>query len=405
MSPLVSVCIPVYKPKIPYLLEALESVCRQTFEDYEIIIRDDASLPDVGELKNALPANPKISVHRGEKRLGIGGNWNATCDLAHGKYIALLFQDDLWYPRYLERCVAVLEANDNVGFVACAHDYAIQDQTGAAATGVYAEVQEARSHIPHGTLTKDFFIQWLNMGLRPNIVGEPSFVVIRKSLLEKIGGFHKTMHQGLDAEAWSRMLIHMNGFWITEKLGSFRVHAAGATAQNEEAGRGMLDRIKTIRMVWRRAIDRDVKKAARRAFRREGVKLGKRAMTRKTSHPLLQFVRYLFVGGSASVVDFAVYAGLLMLMGFNPYLSAFAGYTVGFAWNHFLSVVWIFESKHDRTKEVAMAYAIAIGGLAWTEILLWIFTFAGIGALVSRLIAMVLVLVWNYVMRKKFVFA
>lgn len=406
MSPLVSVCIPVYKPKLPYLQEALKSVFDQTFSDYEVIIRDDASLPDLTELKNALPKDDRISVHQGKERAGIGGNWNATWNLAKGKYIALLFQDDLWYPAYLQRCTEVLEKNPDVGFVACAHDYAIQDQTGAAATGVYVEAQDARDKLPAGPLTKEFFIEWLRMGLRPNIVGEPSFVVIRKSLLEKIGGFHKTMHQGLDTEGWSRMLMEMNGYWLSEKLGSFRVHAAGASALNEEAGRGMLDRIKTIRMVGKNAPDQDVRHAAKKAFRRESLKLGKRAMTRKTNHPIIQFVRYLFVGGSASVVDFATFAYMVTLLDHNLYLAAFVGYTAGFVWNHVLSVLWIFESRHSRKKEVMIAYSIAIGGLIWTELLLWVFAdMLHLDELISRLIAMMLVIVWNYGMRKKFVFA
>ena len=130
-----------------------------------------------------------------------------------------------------------------------------------------------------------------------------------------------------------------------------------------------------------------------------------RLVVAKTRNPRIQFLRYLFVGGSSAIVDLGIYSVLTTVLEMNIYLAALIGYTVGFAFNHFLSVLWIFESKHSRRKEVTIAYSIAIGGLLWTEVLLLVFVdMLGIGRIVGKAMTQVIVLGWNFGMRKKFVF-
>ncbi len=78
---------------------------------------------------------------------------------------------------------------------------------------------------------------------------------------------------------------------------------------------------------------------------------------------------------------------------------------LGLAWNHFLCVFWVFESKHARSKEVAMVFFIALGGLLWTWLLLWIgIDLLGIPPVISKMISQIIVLFWNFGMRKVYVF-
>ena len=135
------------------------------------------------------------------------------------------------------------------------------------------------------------------------------------------------------------------------------------------------------------------------------IALAKQLLVAKTRDPRVQLLRYLFVGGSAAAVDLASYALLTEYFGVGIYLSALLAYTVGFLWNHTISVLWIFESKHSRRKEVALAYSIALGGLLWTEALLYVFVaLGGIHSLLAKMLTQVIVLGWNFGMRKKFVF-
>lgn len=125
----------------------------------------------------------------------------------------------------------------------------------------------------------------------------------------------------------------------------------------------------------------------------------------KTSAAPLQFLRYFFVGGSSAVVDLFAFTVLVKYADLHYIPSAFIGYMAGLAWNHMLCVLWVFDSKHSRTKELLMVFAIAIGGLLWTwAILSILIEVAGIDEVYAKMISQILVLFWNFSMRKLFVF-
>ena len=120
----------------------------------------------------------------------------------------------------------------------------------------------------------------------------------------------------------------------------------------------------------------------------------------------MQFARYFFVGGSAAVVDLVTYTVILKMFGLHYVACAFIGYMAGLAWNHVLCGYWGFESKHKKMKEILMVIFIAIGGLLWTWLILYLLidlmSFDEIGA---KMVSQILVLFWNFSMRKIFVFA
>lgn len=125
----------------------------------------------------------------------------------------------------------------------------------------------------------------------------------------------------------------------------------------------------------------------------------------KTRSVHIQFLRYLFVGGSSAVLDLVIYKLLLDFTAIHYLLAAFIAYMFGLVWNYVTSVVWIFQSRHGRKKEFLMVFFIACGGLFWTELLLYLFVdFARIDAFYSKVIALWIVLLWNFGMRKFYVF-
>lgn len=119
----------------------------------------------------------------------------------------------------------------------------------------------------------------------------------------------------------------------------------------------------------------------------------------------MQFLRYFFVGGSAAVVDLAVFTALLTYGSIHYVMAAFIAYMCGLAWNHFLCVIWIFESKHQRMRELLIIFAIALGGLLWTWLILYIaIDLLELDAVLSKMLSQILVLFWNFTMRKFYVF-
>jgi len=118
-----------------------------------------------------------------------------------------------------------------------------------------------------------------------------------------------------------------------------------------------------------------------------------------------QFVRYLFAGGTATLVDISVLFILSQLLHFNYLLSAAISYTCGVCTNFTINITWVFKSTGKFKKEFSLFVIIGLFGLMWTEIIMW--TLSGhlhFPVMVAKLVAVVLVLFWNFFMRKKFIF-
>lgn len=260
--------MPAYEAQPEHIKPAVESVLAQTFTDWSLLVQDDFSQrEDVAAHVKPYLDDERITYRRNERNLGIGPNWNACRDFGDAPYIAYLFHDDLWQPAYLEKALAVLEAQPEVGFVSLDHSYLKED--GVQDTAIYDEVQQfIKDNISAGRHSgQELLLWWADKGLRPNIIGEPSFVVLRRELMESVGPFHETMPQFLDSEYWIRCLLQSDWYYLDEDLGSFRVHPTAASAQNDLAGAGKFDRFDCFRMLIPQ-LPKDKQPAARQSFTR-----------------------------------------------------------------------------------------------------------------------------------------
>jgi glycosyltransferase involved in cell wall biosynthesis len=92
------------------LPQAVESVLAQTFQDFELVISDNASTDRTQELCEAYAAQDgRIRYYRSEKNLGAAPNFNRVFELARGEYFQWLAADDVLAPTLLEKCVPVLD--------------------------------------------------------------------------------------------------------------------------------------------------------------------------------------------------------------------------------------------------------------------------------------------------------
>jgi len=104
----VSVVIPVYNNTI-YLIEAIESVLKQSYKNYEIIVIDDGSTDDIkSALGKYLADFHNIRYFKQENR-GPGPARNKGIRLAVGKWVAFLDSDDIWCPLKLEKQVEYIQ--------------------------------------------------------------------------------------------------------------------------------------------------------------------------------------------------------------------------------------------------------------------------------------------------------
>jgi hypothetical protein len=123
-NPAVSVVIPVYNGE-NYLRLALESVLRQTFQDFEIIVIDDGSKDSTPDIAQSF--GERVRYVR-QENAGVAAAVNHGIRLARGRYFAWLSHDDLWAP---EKLSAQLEALQHVdGPAVCYTDIKLIDGEG-----------------------------------------------------------------------------------------------------------------------------------------------------------------------------------------------------------------------------------------------------------------------------------
>jgi putative flippase GtrA len=125
----------------------------------------------------------------------------------------------------------------------------------------------------------------------------------------------------------------------------------------------------------------------------------------QTDNTLIQFFRYLFVGGFSTVIDIGSLFIMTSLMHVNYLISAALAFILGIIANYILSTAWIFKSKGNKSKEIFLFLVIGVTGLLWNELIIWsLVAKIGLFYISAKLVSTVLVLVWNFGMRKKFVF-
>ncbi|PSB64029.1 glycosyl transferase [Chroococcidiopsis cubana SAG 39.79] len=112
--PKVSVIIPAYNA-MKYLPATLGSLLSQTFDDFEAIVVNDGSFDETEKWVSQIE-DPRVKLICQQNK-GLAGARNTGISQATGEYIAFLDADDLWEPSKLEKQVAVLEENPEVGLV------------------------------------------------------------------------------------------------------------------------------------------------------------------------------------------------------------------------------------------------------------------------------------------------
>lgn len=113
-QPRLSIGLPVYNGE-KFIKEAIDSVLAQTFEDFELIISDNASTDKTEEICRAYAAkNQRIRYYRNQKNIGCARNFNRIFELSSGEYFKWVAHDDLHAPNFLTKCIQVLDQDPSV---------------------------------------------------------------------------------------------------------------------------------------------------------------------------------------------------------------------------------------------------------------------------------------------------
>lgn len=229
--PNVSVCIPTYNGA-RYLPGAIDSVLAQTYQDFEIVIVDNASEDSSVELLMQLAKrSDKIRFFRNTRNLGPASNFNRCAQLARGQFIKYLCVDDLLLPHCLAFLIQGLQDHPEA-VLACGGRISITDEGKAFGLRHYA----ARDSIFHGSIVVSRCL------LSCNYIGEPSAVLFRKSDMQF--GFRDELPQLMDMELWLRMLEKGDLLNIGAPVCAIRFHAGQMTHGNIRSGALVKDNIR-----------------------------------------------------------------------------------------------------------------------------------------------------------------
>lgn len=225
-TPLVSVCIPVYNCE-RYIGEAIQSVLGQTFQDFEIVVVDNASTDRTLDAVRAID-DSRVRILANASNLGPCINWNRSIEESRGTYIKMLGADDLLYPHCLESQVAAFEGpnGDSLTLACCPRD--IIDSTGK----LLIRKHGWRIHGTHLRLPGRDAIRAMARRGR-NLIGEPLSTLYRRRDAMELQCFSADIDVQfpfcLDWDLWCRLLqrgyLHITG----ESLGAFRVNAGSAS--------------------------------------------------------------------------------------------------------------------------------------------------------------------------------
>jgi glycosyltransferase involved in cell wall biosynthesis len=127
-TPRLSIGLPVYNGE-KYLRQALDSILSQTFQDFELIISDNASTDSTQQIcLEYVRKNNRVKYYRNKKNLGAPRNYNITVEKSSGQYFKWMAYDDLHSPVFLEKCVKILDDNPDVSL--CFSKINIIDENG-----------------------------------------------------------------------------------------------------------------------------------------------------------------------------------------------------------------------------------------------------------------------------------
>jgi len=218
-----------------HLREALESAAAQTFGDFELLVVDDGSTDASAEIVAAFP-DARRRFLRNERRLGIPGSWNRCLEEARGEYVKFLFQDDVLSPHALQALVEALDGEPGAALAFGRRQIRHEGDGDLPLRGeAYAAVLEDFYASLRGPLRGlDLVRGALATGrdLAVNVIGEPSFVLLRREPARRAGGFDPAFAQLVDWELYLRLGRRDLLVFVDEVMGVFRVHSGGQSALN-----------------------------------------------------------------------------------------------------------------------------------------------------------------------------
>ena len=211
-SPVVSVIMNCLNGE-KYLKEALDSVYRQTYDDWEIIFWDNASTDSSAEIVRSY--EKKLRYFRGAETIPLYAARNLACERARGEYLAILDCDDVWLPTKLEEQVPLFAKDAEVGLV-CS-DAILFDNNGKQKR-LFNFKKPHRGNVFNTLITNNFI--------------NNQSIVIRREVFDSLDyWFDDRFSMSGDTDFYLRTAYKWKVDYVETPLVRYRVHANSMTQQ------------------------------------------------------------------------------------------------------------------------------------------------------------------------------
>ena len=191
-----------------FIGQALESVLRQTYQDYEIVVVDDGSTDGTRDIVSQFQSDKLVRYLYQDNR-GPSAARNAGIRESRGQFIAFLDADDLWLPQKLERQMQAFETHPDVDVVYC--DFNCIDDNG--------------NLVPNNWDVGTRCMSLYEALMYGNVVaGSDSSVLVRAKCFAEVGVFDEELLACEDLDMWRRLALAHKFLFLDEVLVSIRQH-------------------------------------------------------------------------------------------------------------------------------------------------------------------------------------
>ena len=217
--PLVSVIIPVRNGRA-YIDEAIASVLYQSFQNFEVVVINDGSTD--GDYDALCSTDSRIRVLH-LAGCGVSTARNQGMRASRGELVAFLDADDVWFPGKLQAQVNYMNAHPEVGVV-----FGGFLKWEAGANGAFALASGMVSDCLALTSPEVARSGWLYSRLLMGLLVGMNTAMVRRSVVEAIGGFNTSLRQAEDYDFWLKASRVAEMHALNGPVALYRIHPASA---------------------------------------------------------------------------------------------------------------------------------------------------------------------------------
>jgi len=254
--PTVSVIVPNYNHS-RFLQRRIDSILRQTFQDFELILLDDCSTDDSRSVLSQYATDARVRIEFNEANSGSTfKQWNKGVRLASGKYVWFAESDDYADERLLERLVGVLDSEPTITLAYCQSRLVSDDDRLNGLADYYLDFLDSRRW------KSDFCAngreECQNYFVFVNTVPNASAVVFRRDVYERVGGADESLRLCGDWKLWGAMALQGKIAYLSEPLNYFREHDSSVRSKFHKSALEVAESLQVIRWILDQVTPTDV---------------------------------------------------------------------------------------------------------------------------------------------------